>query len=63
MAVPAPAPRFSATPAELVAVMDRLSVMEESLGPGGRTALRGRGGSVFRVVRGGVLRVGDAVAH
>ena len=35
--------------------------MEDSLGPGGRTALRRRGGSVLRVLRGGTVRVGDRV--
>jgi MOSC domain-containing protein YiiM len=35
--------------------------MEETVGPGGREALKGLGGATARVVRGGVLRIGDPV--
>ena len=36
--------------------------MNQTLGPGGLVAMDGRGGITARVVRGGTLRVGDAVS-
>lgn len=36
-------------------------VMEESIGAGARTALRGRGGTICRVLTSGVIEVGDVV--
>ena len=46
---------------EVVRLAAPCRVMEESIGPGGRTALRRRGGSVLRVLHGGTVRVGDRV--
>ena len=35
--------------------------MEDSVGPGARTALRGRGGAICRVLASGVIEIGDVV--
>jgi len=44
---------------EVVRVAAPCRIMDDTLGPGGAAALRRRGGSVFRTLSGGVVRVGD----
>lgn len=44
---------------EVVRIAAPCRVMGDTLGPGGRVALRRRGGTAFRALTGGVVRVGD----
>ena len=47
---------------EVVRVAAPCRLLDDTLGAGAQGALRHRGGSVFRVLDGGVIRVGDAVS-
>ncbi|NYG07422.1 MOSC domain-containing protein YiiM [Phycicoccus badiiscoriae] len=38
-------------------------LMDDAIGPGAMKALHARGGTVFRILEGGVVRVGDAVVR
>lgn len=46
---------------EVVRVAAPCRIMETSIGPGGQEALRRRGGSAFRALSSGTIRVGDRV--
>jgi MOSC domain-containing protein YiiM len=46
---------------EVVRVAAPCRLLEDSLGPGAHTALRRRGGTAFRVLEGGPIRLGDTV--
>jgi MOSC domain-containing protein YiiM len=46
---------------EVVRVAAPCRIMESSVGPGGQEALRHRGGSVFRALTSGTIRLGDPV--
>ncbi|WKN50111.1 MOSC domain-containing protein [Nocardioides sp. Arc9.136] len=47
---------------EVVRVAAPCRVMESSMGPGGATALRRRGGSILRALTSGTVRLGDEVS-
>ena len=46
---------------EVVRVAAPCKLLDDSLGRGAQEALRGRGGSIFRVLEGGEISIGDAV--
>lgn len=46
---------------EAVRIAAPCKIMEESIGPGGRVALRRRGGTAFRALSSGVIRIDDPV--
>lgn len=46
---------------EVVRIAAPCKLLEDSIGPGGAAALRRRGGSCFRVLASGTIRVGDRV--
>jgi MOSC domain-containing protein YiiM len=48
---------------EVVRVAAPCRVMEETIGPGGQEALRHRGGSAFRALSSGTIRLGDLVTE
>jgi MOSC domain-containing protein YiiM len=53
--------RIGETLLEVVRVAAPCKLLDDTLGRGAQEALRGRGGSIFRVLEGGEIRVGDVV--
>jgi MOSC domain-containing protein YiiM len=47
---------------EVVRIAAPCKIMEESIGPGGRVALRRRGGTAFRALSSGTIRLGDPMS-
>jgi MOSC domain-containing protein YiiM len=47
---------------EVVRIAAPCKIMETSVGPGGRAALRRRGGTAFRALSSGTIRTGDPVS-
>ncbi len=63
-----PVPTAPGTPArvgevrlEVVRVAAPCKLLDDTLGPGAQAAIRHRGGTVFRVLDGGTIRLGDPV--
>jgi MOSC domain-containing protein YiiM len=48
---------------EVVRIAAPCRIMDDTLGPGGRVALRRRGGTAFRALAGGVVRVGQELGE
>lgn len=55
--------RLGAVELEVVRVAAPCLIMEDSVGPGARVALRRRGGSICRILVGGVVAVDDPVSY
>ncbi|MEO9323704.1 MOSC domain-containing protein [Nocardioides sp. C4-1] len=53
--------RVGAVLLEVVRVAAPCKLLDDTIGPGAQEALRHRGGSIFRVLEGGPVSVGDAV--
>jgi MOSC domain-containing protein YiiM len=46
---------------EVVRVAAPCKLLDDTIGRGAQEALRRRGGSIFRVIEGGTIRIGDEV--